>query len=239
MGKVLTYKCPNCHRDIVVEVNPELDVVDIVCTHPDCGFKFQGKVKKKTPDHSENEKTNKPLDNSSKDVLPLEKSLIIGKAKDVECPHCKQLTHVDAAEKTGMKIIKCQHCKGPIEVNFHKPTMFGGKVKFPYRGKIQISQRIFFKKDIPLRVGVNVIGRADKDNPSDIGLDDDYVSRRSVEIEVEVGERGGFFFHFRVLKSTNPVLVNSQRVEPGCEILLNYGDIITMGRTKLRFDKIV
>lgn len=223
----LNYNCPNpaCKKSIGKEVDPKASVVDIECPH--CGRKFQGKVPKMA------------LDNSQKEVLPAGKSLKVNKAEDLECPHCKRTTHVEAADKPGMKIVKCQNCKGPIEVNVLPMTQPPPKVKYPFRGKLQISQRIFFKKDIPLRVGLNVIGRTDRDTPSDIMLDDQYASRRSVEIEVEVGERGGFFFRFRVRKATNPVLVNNRRIEPGCEILLNYGDIITIGQTKLRFDKIV
>lgn len=239
MSTILNYTCPKCHQKVAKEVDQESGIIDIICTNPECGYKFQGRVKKKAADSPVKEEEKKPLDNSSKDVLPLGKSIKVNETKDVVCPHCNQQTRIEAAETAGMKIVKCQICKGPIEIEFLKPTFGVDKVKFPYRGKLQISKSIFFKKDIPLRVGVNVIGRTDKQTPSDIQLDDQYVSRRSVEIEVEVGEKGGFFFRFRVVKSTNPVLVNSHRIEPGSEILLNYGDIITLGRTKLRFDKIV
>jgi hypothetical protein len=172
-------------------------------------------------------------------VLPAEKSIVVGEDADIVCPHCKQLTHIEKVDNPVMKILTCDKCKGPIEVNFRDPTKDVSGAAFLYRGKIQIVHRFFFKKDFPLRIGTNIIGRADKSEPSDIQLNDETVSRRSVEIEVKVSERGGFFFHFRVLKSTNPVLVNSQRINPGNESLLNYGDIITMGRTQLRFDKIV
>ena len=226
MGTSLKYTCPKCHRPIVKEVEQDSGIIDIVCPHPDCGFTFKGRVKKPV------------MDNSGKDPLPSDKVLKVGEEADITCPHCKLLTHVESVEKACKKTVGCQHCMGPIEVRVIEPTRELELEANPYRGKIQITLNRFRKKDYPLRPGVNIIGRADKEAPSDIQLNDETVSRRSVEIEVKVGERGGFFFHFRVRKATNPVLVNSRRINPGEEILLEYGAIITMGRTKLRFDKI-
>ncbi len=223
----LNYTCPKCKRKFEAEVDQDSDIVDLECSYPDCGYKFKGRVKKTA------------LDNSGKDPLPADKAYKVGENPDIECPHCGKTTHVDGPQKKGVKTVGCQHCKGPIEVEFIDPTIVVPVVKYPYRGKIQLVQRLFIKKDFPLRVGTNIIGRADKDSPSDIQLNDAYASRRSVEIEVKVGERGGFFFVFKLRNATNPVLINNLRIEPGSEILLNYGDIITMGRTKLRFDKIV
>ena len=84
------------------------------------------------------------------------------------------------------------------------------------------------RKEYDLKIGVNVIGRADAMSPSDIMIEDDMtVSRRSVSITVEVSG-GSYRYWFEVLKSTNPVLVNGKRhavgesfvVEPGTKFFL-------------------
>lgn len=232
----MKYTCPKCKEKIEVETEQTSGTIQITCTNPNCGFKFLGNIKEKSPADTENPKPARP-DNSAKAPQPAAEKLKAEEDGDVTCPHCGYSNHVTGKETAGIKIVGCQYCKGPIEVTFMaKTATVDGS--YPYRGKIVV-QRFLMKKEYPLGIKKNLIGRADKDSPSDIMLKDDTVSRQSAEIEVKIGEKGGFYFHFRVRNAKNPVLVNNRRVEPGEEILLNYGDIITMGKTRLRFDKIL
>lgn len=90
----------------------------------------------------------------------------------------------------------------------------------------------------PLRVGLNTIGRADFDTPSDISIKNDpTISRRSVTIEV-VPKENGFLAKMKVLRAANPVLHNDKPLMEGEIIYLNYGDSIRLGRTTLRFNKL-
>lgn len=90
----------------------------------------------------------------------------------------------------------------------------------------------------PLRVGLNTIGRADFDTPSDISIKNDpTISRRSVTIEV-VPKEYGFLAKMKVLRAANPVLHNDKPLMEGEIIYLNYGDSIRLGRTTLRFNKL-
>ena len=47
----------------------------------------------------------------------------------------------------------------------------------------------------------------------------------------------GNTFKLTVLKSTNPVLLNGNALAKGEAVSLNFGDIITMGKTRFRFDR--
>lgn len=92
------------------------------------------------------------------------------------------------------------------------------------------------RKEYDLKIGVNVIGRADAMSPSDIMIEDDMtVSRRSVSITVEVSG-GSFRYWFEVLKSTNPVLVNGKRHAVGESFVVEPGTKFVLGRTKLSIE---
>ena len=97
---------------------------------------------------------------------------------------------------------------------------------------------IFMKehKEYDLKIGVNVIGRADAMSPSDIMIEDDMtVSRRSVSITVEASG-GSYRYWFEVLKSTNPVLVNGKRHAVGESFVVEPGTKFVLGRTKLSIE---
>ena len=100
------------------------------------------------------------------------------------------------------------------------------------------TKMIFMKerKEYDLKIGVNVIGRADAMSPSDIMIEDDMtVSRRSVSITVEASG-GSYRYWFEVLKSTNPVLVNGKRHAVGESFVVEPGTKFVLGRTKLRIE---
>jgi hypothetical protein len=77
----------------------------------------------------------------------------------------------------------------------------------------------------PLTRGVTVFGR---DDDCGVVLDDRHCSRRHLEIS-----RKGDVCVLRDLDSTNGVLLNGQRVVADCQ--LREGDVIELGRTRLRF----
>lgn len=83
-----------------------------------------------------------------------------------------------------------------------------------------------------LKVGENVIGRADNDVPSDIQLNDAAASRRSANLFVSKGH-AGYEYRFSVMKATNPVTVNGKPVMPGESVFLKVGDTIRLGKTKM------
>lgn len=86
------------------------------------------------------------------------------------------------------------------------------------------------KKSYVLKIGENWIGRQDSSEVSDIMVKDDYMSRKSVCIDVSC-QRGQFFFKLTVVNATNPVKVNGKTYQKGQSIYLNYEDYIFMGKT--------
>lgn len=88
-----------------------------------------------------------------------------------------------------------------------------------------------------LREGTTVVGRYDEDYPSDISLKgDNMMSRQSIAITIEADEYG-FDFKLRVQNATNPIKVNGKRIKVGEELLLEFGDVILLGNSKLVFDR--
>lgn len=86
----------------------------------------------------------------------------------------------------------------------------------------------FSRKKYVLRAGETIIGRRDDELPSDLMLDDEYVSRQSIKIEKRKVAKG-YFYKLTVLRVANPVLVNGQELQPGDNVYLNFGDTIVMG----------
>lgn len=102
-------------------------------------------------------------------------------------------------------------------------------------GASLVRKHLFRKEYFDLYHGVNIIGRDDATDPSDIGISGDpLVSRRSVSIDVLVDEYG-FEARLKVLRALNPVKVNGLMVYVGQEQLLYDGDKLTLGDTTLIF----
>lgn len=95
----------------------------------------------------------------------------------------------------------------------------------------------FFNKNgyVFKRVGEHYLGRDDNEIRSDISIHDEYVSRRSVVINVIPKGGNDCGYKLTVRNATNPVLVNGQTIEKDESIYLNYGDTILVGNTTLTF----
>lgn len=88
------------------------------------------------------------------------------------------------------------------------------------------------KKD--LYYGSNIIGQSDKEIPSDISIDDPFVSRRSVDLKVKrVPDGSGNVFSLKVLKTRNPVYVNNEQIPIDKLVYLKYNDKLKIGNTIL------
>ncbi len=88
----------------------------------------------------------------------------------------------------------------------------------------------------PLFQGVNIIGRRDSQMPSDINIDDDYISRRSLEIVVaKAPGNHGYSYRLKVLTTSNPIYLNSKEIKAGQQVFLQPTDKIKVGKTTLTF----
>lgn len=85
--------------------------------------------------------------------------------------------------------------------------------------------------------GRTVIGRTDPMQHSDIEFSHDpEMSRQSLELFITPNYVRGNEYRLTVLRSTNLVYVNEFPVRVGEKVFLQFGDIITLGNTKLLFD---
>lgn len=161
--------------------------------------------------------------------------------------HPKQQVHtqVQQAQAQPQQQVQAQQAQAQQQKRSIKPTdsieswmaegKAGGRI-----AKIVVTRTkmVFMKerKEYDLKIGVNVIGRADAMSPSDIMIEDDMtVSRRSVSITVEASG-GSYRYWFEVLKSTNPVLVNGKRHAVGESFVVEPGTKFVLGRTKLSIE---
>ena len=111
----------------------------------------------------------------------------------------------------------------PPTERFRSHKLTNAKVKLVWGG-------LFARSSYVLQEGENWIGRWSEEEPSDVKVKDDYLSRRSACIEVIRQERGSLF-KFTVKRATNPVKVNGKRIEVDDSIYLNFDDRIEMGNT--------
>lgn len=161
--------------------------------------------------------------------------------------HPKQQVHTQAqqAQAQPQQQVQSQQAQAQQQKRSIKPTE--GIENWTAEGKaggriakvvVTRTKMIFMKerKEYDLKIGVNVIGRADAMSPSDIMIEDDMtVSRRSVSITVEASG-GSYRYWFEVLKSTNPVLVNGKRHAVGESFVVEPGTKFVLGRTKLSIE---
>lgn len=193
-----------------------------------------------------------------KGVYIMQDKAVVGRIYQMVCPKCHKILTVKAKEakpfvqtcsfcNTKTVITGCaapkQNLSQPSETRIaqteteeaHAPTE---KVKM--HGKaVQTTARLVWggfmrRKSYILREGANYIGRHDNEIPSDVNIEDDYVSRRSILIEVAQAPKG-FTYKLTVKKCTNPVLINGKEQAVGNSIYLNYGDTILLGNTTLTF----
>ena len=161
--------------------------------------------------------------------------------------HPKQQVHTQAqqAQAQSQQQVQAQQAQAQQQKRSIKPTdsienwMAEGKAGGRIAKIVVTRTKMLFmkeRKEYDLKIGVNVIGRADAMSPSDIMIEDDMtVSRRSVSITVEASG-GSYRYWFEVLKSTNPVLVNGKRHAVGESFVVEPGTKFVLGRTKLSIE---
>ena len=176
----------------------------------------------------------------------IKEKALVGKTYAIKCPVCGMQIET-TPDKAGSVILHCPNKDSVVGFNAKvgkeqtqtdepiptKPAIKRGLLK--NIGKLEWGG-FFSKKSALLHVGTNTIGRADVDEPSEISFHDDYMSRRSITIDVEKDpNRVGYTFKLTVLRASNPVFVGSSSLLVGNSIYLNFGDVIKLGNTVLTF----
>lgn len=229
--QILGIKCPDkdCAHTFKMYAPDKAGIYKVEC--PRCKKQF----KMNMPDAK---KESFPVDCSGETAKRLSGEYLANESHIVLCPHCGKAKMRFTPKNAGEESILCPKCKGKSIVFIKKKTEpISVSEVVQVRGKLQLLRKGWFNRDFALPIGKHVIGRCDKDFPSDISIKDDVtMSRRSVVIEVCQGAKG-YSFKMTVLKATNPVLHNNRPLGEGECVSLNYGDCIILGNTKFRFVK--
>lgn len=238
---IVNAACPYCGNPVKFYMPLKPGVLSFTCPAAGCGKQFRVQVTEAMLLQA-NPAATKPQQPNPQPQQPKPQP----QAQQPQA-HPKQQVHTQAqqAQAQPQQQVQAQQAQAQQQKRSIKPTdsienwtaegKAGGRI-----AKIVVTRTkmIFMKehKEYDLKIGVNVIGRADAMSPSDIMIEDDMtVSRRSVSITVEASG-GSYRYWFEVLKSTNPVLVNGKRHAVGESFVVEPGTKFVLGRTKLSIE---
>lgn len=245
---IVNAACPYCGNSVKFYMPPKPGVLSFTCPAAGCGKQFRVQVTEAMLLQA-NPAATKPQQPNPQPQQPKPYQQQPQPQPQAQQPqaHPKQQVHTQAqqAQAQPQQQVQPQQAQAQQQKRSIKPTegienwtaegKAGGRI-----AKIVVTRTkmIFMKerKEYDLKIGVNVIGRADAMSPSDIMIEDDMtVSRRSVSITVEASG-GSYRYWFEVLKSTNPVLVNGKRHAVGESFVVEPGTKFVLGRTKLSIE---
>lgn len=238
---IVNAACPYCGNSVKFYMPLKPGVLSFTCPAAGCGKQFRVQVTEAMLLQA-NPAATKPQQPNPHQQQPQPQP----QAQQPQA-HPKQQVHTQAqqAQAQPQQQVQAQQAQAQQQKRSIKPTdsienwtaegKAGGRIA---KVVVTRTKMIFMKerKEYDLKVGVNIIGRADAMSPSDIMIEDDMtVSRRSVSITVEVSG-GSYRYWFEVLKSTNPVLVNGKRHAVGESFVVEPGTKFVLGRTKLSIE---
>ncbi len=163
----------------------------------------------------------------------------IGKFYSFKCPNCHS-SFVSRTMNEEVVNIKCPECdtyicfssRGKEGVPANRRTRIIVENAFSTQEGVLVWHENGQKMSRVLSPGEITIGRADTYEPSDVSIEDNTASRRSVKIVVTKGEQSAKYnFRLTVLRTTNPIYVNNNALYADSSIYLNYGDNFKVGET--------
>ena len=238
---IVNAACPYCGNSVKFYMPLKPGVLSFTCPAAGCGKQFRVQVTEAMLLQA-NPAATKPQQPNPQPQQPKPQP----QAQQPQA-HPKQQVHTQAqqAQAQPQQQVQAQQAQAQQQKRSIKPTdsienwtaegKAGGRIA---KVVVTRTKMIFMKehKEYDLKIGVNVIGRADAMSPSDIMIEDDMtVSRRSVSITVEASG-GSYRYWFEVLKSTNPVFVNGKRHAVGESFVVEPGTKFVLGRTKLSIE---
>lgn len=245
---IVNAACPYCGNSVKFYMPLKPGVLSFTCPAAGCGKQFRVQVTEAMLLQA-NSAATKPQQPKPQPQQPQPYQQQPQPQPQAQQPqaHPKQQVHTQAqqAQAQPQQQVQAQQAQAQQQKRSIKPTE--GIENWTAEGKaggriakvvVTRTKMIFMKerKEYDLKIGVNVIGRADAMSPSDIMIEDDMtVSRRSVSITVEASG-GSYRYWFEVLKSTNPVLVNGKRHAVGESFVVEPGTKFVLGRTKLSME---
>ncbi len=245
---IVNAACPYCGNSIKFYMPLKPGVLSFTCPAAGCGKQFRVQVTEAMLLQA-NSAATKPQQPKPQPQQPQPYQQQPQPQPQAQQPqaHPKQQVHTQAqqAQAQSQQQVQAQQAQAQQQKRSIKPTdsienwtaegKAGGRIA---KVVVTRTKMLFMKehKEYDLKIGVNVIGRADAMSPSDIMIEDDMtVSRRSVSITVEASG-GSYRYWFEVLKSTNPVLVNGKRHAVGESFVVEPGTKFVLGRTKLSIE---
>ena len=225
---IVNAACPYCGNSVKFYMPLKPGVLSFTCPAAGCGKQFRVQVTEAMLLQA-NPAATKPQQPNPQPQQPKPQP----QAQQPQA-HPKQQVHTQAQQAQAQQQKRSIKPTDSIE-NWTAEGKAGGRIA---KVVVTRTKMIFMKehKEYDLKIGVNVIGRADAMSPSDIMIEDDMtVSRRSVSITVEASG-GSYRYWFEVLKSTNPVLVNGKRHAVGESFVVEPGTKFVLGRTKLSIE---
>lgn len=144
----------------------------------------------------------------------------------VECPMCHFKANASGFPKSSQLRPTCVTDDIPTELVFAPSTSVDA-------GQIRVlsTDEVYY-----LKVGSQVIGRKAETGTADIKISNDmYMSRRHVQIDV-VKRPIGYEHRLVEIGSTNQLKLNDEPVNRGEILRIKFGDIITLGETKIRLE---
>lgn len=245
---IVNAACPYCGNSVKFYMPLKPGVLSFTCPAAGCGKQFRVQVTEAMLLQA-NSAATKPQQPKPQPQQPQPYQQQPQPQPQAQQPqaHPKQQVHTQAqqAQAQSQQQVQAQQAQAQQQKRSIKPTdsienwtaegKAGGRIA---KVVVTRTKMLFMKehKEYDLKIGVNVIGRADAMSPSDIMIEDDMtVSRRSVSITVEASG-GSYRYWFEVLKSTNPVLVNGKRHAVGESFVVEPGTKFVLGRTKLSIE---
>lgn len=169
----------------------------------------------------------------------------------VVCPNCRSRLAIQDAPDIMDKILACPICKYKAKVSLYimGKASQGGLGASDEPTRLPVSYGLQMTTDIgqmrviqtgqicELRMGSQVIGRLATSGTADLQIGSDaykdmYMSRRHVQIDV-VRTARGIEHHLVEIGSKNIIQLNGRDIMRGDEIMLNFGDKLTLGKTDI------
>lgn len=245
---IVNAACPYCGNSVKFYMPLKPGVLSFTCPAAGCGKQFRVQVTEAMLLQANSAATKpqqpNPQPQQSQPHQPQPQPQSLSQQPQAQ-PKQQSQPKVQQAQAQSQQQVQAQQAQAQQQKRSIKPTdsienwtaegKAGGRIA---KVVVTRTKMIFMKehKEYDLKIGVNVIGRADAMSPSDIMIEDDMtVSRRSVSITVEASG-GSYRYWFEVLKSTNPVLVNGKRHAVGESFVVEPGTKFVLGRTKLSIE---
>ena len=245
---IVNAACPYCGNPVKFYMPLKPGVLSFTCPAAGCGKQFRVQVTEAMLLQANTAATKpqqpNPQPQQSQPHQPQPQTQSLSQQPQAQ-PKQQSQPKVQQAQAQPQQQVQAQQAQAQQQKRSIKPTdsienwtaegKAGGRIA---KVVVTRTKMIFMKehKEYDLKIGVNVIGRADAMSPSDIMIEDDMtVSRRSVSITVEASG-GSYRYWFEVLKSTNPVLVNGKRHAVGESFVVEPGTKFVLGRTKLSIE---